>query len=88
MNSQALPRMITRKELRQLVPYCPQHILRLEKAGKFPERVRFGARRVGWWLHEVLAWIESRNRDRVGGAQAKQYSSSGSEMTPAAVASK
>ena len=60
--TQALPRMITRKELRQLVPYCPQHILRLEKAGKFPKRIRIGKRRVGWWLHEVLAWIEARQR--------------------------
>ena len=58
--NQALPRMITRKELRQLVPYCPQHILRLEKAGKFPKRIHIGPRRVGWWLHEVLAWIASR----------------------------
>jgi prophage regulatory protein len=59
----ALPRMITRKELRQLVPYCPQHILRLEKVGKFPPRIKIGKRRVGWWLHEVLAWIAARNKE-------------------------
>ena len=73
MMSQALPRMITRKELRQLVPYCPQHILRLEKAGKFPERVRFGGRRVGWWLHEVLAWIASQNSNRGRSERDKLY---------------
>jgi prophage regulatory protein len=55
--SDVLPRMITRRELRQLVPYTPQHILRLEKKGKFPKRKQIGARRVGWWLHDVMAWI-------------------------------
>lgn len=54
-----LPRIINRRELRLLVPYSPQHILRLEKKGKFPKRVIIGERRVGWWLHAVLAWLES-----------------------------
>jgi hypothetical protein len=27
-------RLITKRELRQVVPYTPQHILRLEKEGK------------------------------------------------------
>lgn len=35
-------RIITQKELRLLVPYTPQHILQLEKAGKFPRRIRLG----------------------------------------------
>ena len=56
----ALPRVISKKELLKLVPYTPQHILRLEKQGKFPKRIRIGARRVGWWLHEVLAWLDLR----------------------------
>ena len=56
-----LPRVITRRELGGLVPYCPQHILRLEKKGKFPKRIKVGERRVGWWLHEVMAWLEQRS---------------------------
>ena len=56
-----LPRVITRRELRRLVPYCPQHILRLEKKGKFPKRINVGERRVGWWLHEVTAWLEKKS---------------------------
>ena len=66
-----LPRIITRKELRQLVPFCPQHILRLEKAGTFPKRIKIGARRVGWWLHEILAWIAARNTDHAQGAESE-----------------
>ncbi len=60
MNEQ-LPRVITRRELRLLVPYVPQHILRLEKKGKFPKRIKVGERRVGWWLHEVMAWLEQKS---------------------------
>src|SRR5215831_5958715 len=57
-----LPRIITKKELRLIVPYSPQHILRLEKRGKFPNRVQLGARRVGWYLHEVHGWLQQRLR--------------------------
>ena len=56
----SVPRIITKKELRLLVPYSPQHVLRLEKRQQFPKRIRIGERRVGWWLHEVLAWINER----------------------------
>ena len=38
--------------------YTSQHILRLEKKGKFPKRIKVGERRVGWWLHEVMAWLD------------------------------
>lgn len=56
-----VPRIITKKELRLIVPYCSQHILRLEKRNEFPKRVQIGARRVGWWQHEVLAWLAHRS---------------------------
>lgn len=60
--SASVPRIITKKELRLLVPFSPQYVLKLEKRGQFPKRIRIGERRVGWWLHEVLAWIEERQR--------------------------
>lgn len=53
-------RIITQKEMKLLVPYTPQHILRLEKAGKFPPRIRLGQNRVGWLLIEIEAWVASR----------------------------
>ena len=43
-----------------MVPYTRQHILRLEKAGKFPKRLKIGARRVGWLLSEIEAWVGER----------------------------
>lgn len=30
------------------------------KAGAFPPSIRLGARAVGWFEHEVDAWLESR----------------------------
>ena len=56
--------LIDKKELRKIVPYCPQHIARLEKAGQFPIRVRLGQNRVAWLRTEVDAWIEERLRER------------------------
>ncbi len=58
--STVLPRIVTRKELRLIVPYTPQHILRLEKQGKFPKRIHIGPRRVGWYLTSVEAWLADR----------------------------
>ena len=57
-------RIIDRHELTRLVLYTPTHIYRLEEQGKFPERVRLGANRVGWVLSEVLDWIEERKDAR------------------------
>jgi prophage regulatory protein len=53
-------RLITKKELRELVPYTPQHIHRLEKAGRFPQRLQLGPNRVGWRLSDIEAWINAR----------------------------
>lgn len=55
-----LPRIITKKELRLIVPYTPQHILRLEKQNRFPRRIRIGERRVGWLLSDIEAWLKMR----------------------------
>jgi prophage regulatory protein len=57
-----LPRIVTKKELRLIVPYTSQHILRLEKQGKFPKRLQIGSRRVGWYLSEIEAWLYARRR--------------------------
>ncbi len=60
--------LITKAELRRMVPYTPQHILRLEKRGLFPRRLQIGANRVAWLLPEIEQWLAVRiaKRDRVG----------------------
>ena len=59
-----LSRLITKSELRKIVPYTPQHILRLEKQGVFPRRVRLGANRVAWLLSEIEEWVAARVAER------------------------
>ncbi len=57
-------KLLTKKEVRDRVCYSPQHIARLEKAGKFPKRVQLGPNRVGWVEAEIDAWIRDRIDDR------------------------
>ena len=58
----ALPRIVSKRELRLIVPYTPQHILRLERAGRFPRRIQIGPRRVGWYLADIENWLAQRAR--------------------------
>ena len=63
-------RIISRKELRTLVPYSDMHISRLEKAGRFPSRIRVGEARVGWSFREVQEWIAAKKAARQTAAPA------------------
>ena len=65
------PLFIVRAELRRLVPYSMQHILRLEKRGQFPARVTIGTNRVAWVRSEVMSWIDTRMRQRQVGQGVK-----------------
>lgn len=67
--------VVSKKELRTVcgIPYSPQHIARLEAAGKFPKRIRLGQNRVAWLLKEVEEWLDERIAKR--DANAPQNSS-------------
>lgn len=53
-------RLLSKRQLKEMVLYSPQHIARLEKAGQFPKRVQLGQSRVGWVEAEVLDWLTSK----------------------------
>ena len=57
-------RILSKRQLKELVLYSPQHIARLEKAGKFPKRIQLGPNRVGWVEGEVLKWLETKLAQR------------------------
>jgi prophage regulatory protein len=61
-----MKRLITKREVRELVCYSFAHIDRLEAAGTFPKRVRLGQARVAWVKEEVESWVQARidARDR------------------------
>jgi prophage regulatory protein len=44
------------------IHYTRQHLARLEKAGKFPQRVQIGANRVGWRESEIDAHVRDLPR--------------------------
>lgn len=50
-------KLLSKRQLREIVLYSPAHIDRLEKAGQFPKRVRLGPNRVGWLDQEVQEWL-------------------------------
>jgi len=52
--------MLSKRQIKELVLYSPQHVARLEKAGQFPKRVQLGPNRVGWVESEVLDWLQKR----------------------------
>lgn len=53
-------RILSKRQVKELVLYSPQHVARLEAAGQFPKRVRLGPNRVGWVEGEVLDWLRQR----------------------------
>ena len=57
-------RFLSKKQVRALVLYSFAHIARLEKAGKFPLRVRLGPNRVAYVEDEVLEWMQARVSER------------------------
>ena len=61
------PRLLSKKQVKELVLYSYAQIDRLEKAGLFPKRVRLSSHRmgrVGYLESEIHAWIEARLAQR------------------------
>jgi prophage regulatory protein len=56
-------KLLSKRQLKELVLYSSQHIQRLENANRFPRRVRLGngpRSRVGWIESEVMEWLRLR----------------------------
>jgi len=54
--------MISVRQVCELTTLSHVQLYRLIAAGKFPQQVRIGPRRVAFHLHEVDEWIASRER--------------------------
>ena len=57
-------KLLSKKQVREIVLYSPAHIARLEAAGKFPKRVKLGSGRVGYVDQEVYEWVYARIAER------------------------
>lgn len=58
-------RIIGWKQLKEMQPYSRQHIARMEKVGKFPQRVQLSVHRVGWVYDEVVTHLENLANKRI-----------------------
>jgi prophage regulatory protein len=55
-----LDRKLRRKDVCKYTGLSVTTLWRLEKAGKFPARIRLSSNAVGWSERAVIAWLESR----------------------------
>lgn len=62
--SHQIPRIIRKPELLAMLGLSDATIWRMEKARKFPQRLRLGGNSSGWLASEVRAWIEERAAER------------------------
>ena len=60
-----MDKLIRCRQVLELIGLSHSTQWRMEKAGKFPARVKLGTGLVGWHLTEVQEWV--RDRERVPG---------------------
>lgn len=53
-------KLLSKKQVKEIVLYSYAHIDRLEAQGLFPKRVRLGENRVGWLQSEVYDWLRAK----------------------------
>jgi prophage regulatory protein len=54
--------IIRRDKIRDKTGYCYHWVVKLEKRGEFPKRVRLGPNSVGWIESEIDDWLAKRQR--------------------------
>lgn len=57
-------RIIRKPELLNMLGLSDPTVYRLEKAGRFPKRLRLGGNSCGWLASEVDGWIAERATER------------------------
>lgn len=55
-------RILRLNEVKRRTGLSRSSIYAFMKAGTFPQHISLGARSVGWYEHEVDAWVVSRKR--------------------------
>ena len=55
-------KILKAKEVASMINLSRVTIWRLEKEGKFPQRIRISTKRIGWLEDKVTKWIEKRPR--------------------------
>jgi predicted DNA-binding transcriptional regulator AlpA len=58
-----MPRLLSKRETAEIVGFHPEHLMRLARAGEFPQPIKLGAATncaVRFIAEEVDAWIAAR----------------------------
>lgn len=58
--------IIRKPELFSKIGLSDATIYRMEKAGRFPQRIQLGGNSVGWFEDEVNQWLAKKASDRTG----------------------
>ncbi len=58
-------RILRKRETAKKVGYSESHLMRLEREGKFCQRVHLGPNAVGFVEDEVNEWLQARVDERV-----------------------
>ena len=61
------PRLLSKKQVKDIVLFSYAHIERMEKAGRFPKRVRLSHHprgRCGYVEAEIFEWLHARIAER------------------------
>lgn len=59
-----MQKILRKKEVREITGLSDTTLWRLERASKFPRRLRLGASAIGWLQEEVEGWIEEKAAER------------------------
>lgn len=62
-------RVLRKKELLTMLGLSDPTVYRLERAGKFPKRLRLGGQACGWLQSEVEDWLAERAAARNEGGR-------------------
>ena len=57
-------RIIRKPQLLGMIGLSDPTVWRLERAGKFPRRIKLGSNSIGWIEFEVFQWLETKAADR------------------------
>lgn len=57
-------RVIRKTDLFARIPLSDSTIWRMERAGRFPQRIQLGGNSVGWFENEIDEWLDGKRAGR------------------------
>jgi prophage regulatory protein len=58
-----IERLLSLKQVREIIPFSPMQLYRLQKSGEFPRRIKIGKHRIAWRESDIQKWIEAKVKE-------------------------